>query len=115
MTERERNEMTREITQLSLTREELRAALVEDSIGYLTPRSAELHIERWEQGDERCFCERCAHVFKDDLQRCIESAASRWDYLSEEKQKKLLDVVEKISRLDDIGQMTVSLMWPTSV
>ena len=62
--------MEREIKELGLTREELIAALVEDSIGYLVPRSAELHIESWERGNDTCFCERCQWVFEGGLEKC---------------------------------------------
>ena len=107
--------MERKIKEFGLSREELIAALVEDSIGYLTPRAAELHIERWEGGDKACFCERCQWVFGGNLQKCLESAASRWEYLAEEKRQCLLDLVKRVSKLDSISQTTVGLMWPTMV
>lgn len=105
--------MTREVSELGLTREELLAALIEDSIGYLTPLTAQRHIESWERGDEECFCERCLFVFEGDLQKCLETAARHWGYLSQERRQRLLDVVEKISTLGEMGQLTVSMMWPT--
>ena len=105
--------MTRETVEFDLTREELTAALIEDSIGYLTPRTAQLHIERWERGDNTCFCERCQWVFKDDLQKCLESAKSRWERLPRKKRERLLDLVREIAKLDPVTQTTVGLMWPT--
>lgn len=107
--------MAREIMELDLTREETIAALIEDSIGYLAPRTAQLHIERWERGDSTCFCERCQWVFEDDLQKCLESAKSRWERLPREKREYLLNLVGKISELDPITQTTIGLMWPTMV
>ena len=107
--------MERGIEELGLSREELIAALVEDSIGYLTPRAAELHIERWERGDNTCFCERCQWVFGGDLQKCLESAASRWEYLAQERRQRLLNLIGRISKLDTVGQTTVGLTWPTMV
>jgi hypothetical protein len=107
--------MERKVKQFGLTRKELVAALVEDSIGYLTPRSAELHIEKCERGDNTCFCERCQWVFEGDLQKCLESATSRWKYLSEEKRQRVFNLVERISKLDSITQTTIGLMWPTMV
>ena len=107
--------MEGEIMEFGLTRKELIAALVEDSIGYLTPRSAELHIESWKGGDKACFCERCQWVFGGNLQKCLESAASRWEYLAEERRQHLLDLVERVSKLDSISQTTVGLTWPTMV
>lgn len=71
--------MEREIKEFGLSREELITALVEDSIGYLSPRTAELHIERWERGNDTCFCERRQWVFEGGLQKCLESAKRRWD------------------------------------
>jgi len=107
--------MERGIMEFGLTRKELMAALVEDSIGYLSPRAAELHIERWEGGDDACFCERCQWVFEGDLQKCLESARRRWEYLPMEKRERLLEVVGRVSKLDTVGQITVGLMWPTMV
>lgn len=107
--------MAREIQEFGLTRVELIAALVEDSIGYLVPLSAELHINEWERGQDTCFCERCLWVFKGDLQRCLAGAARRWRDLPEEKRQHLLNQVEQIARLDAISQSTVGLMWPTLI
>lgn len=107
--------MERNIKEFGLTREELIAALVEDSIGYLIPKAVELHIQNWEGGDYTCFCERCQWVFEGDLQKCLESATSRWKYLSEEKRQRVFNLVERISKLDSITQTTIGLMWPTMV
>lgn len=106
--------MERKIEGFGLTREELIAALVEDSIGYLSPRAAELHIESWERDEDSCHCERCYTVFETDLQECLESAKRRWGYLTEEKRQRLLKVIGEVSKLDSIDQVTVGLMWPTS-
>lgn len=105
--------MERNIEGFGLSREELIAALVEDSIGYLSPKAAELHIASWETGDDTCFCERCQWAFEGHLQKCLESAKRRWEHLTEEKRQHLLKAVEQVSRLDDVGQTTVGLMWPT--
>ena len=60
--------MEREIKEFGLSRKELIAALIEDSIGCLSARTAELHIERWERGDDTCLCETCQWVFEGELQ-----------------------------------------------
>lgn len=107
-------EVVREVEQTGLSRAELVAALMEDSIGYLTPRSAEVHIKDWERGEKECFCERCLHVFKGDLQNCVRQAATRWqEFVPEERQEQLLERVGKISELDEMDQLAVGLMWPT--
>ena len=43
--------MEREMTMLGLTRGELVAALVDDSLGYLNPRGAELHVQEGQRGE----------------------------------------------------------------
>lgn len=107
--------MERGIEEFDLTREEMIAALVEDSIGYLSPRGAELHIRSWERGEEACHCERCCAVFECELEKCLESAKRRWEHLTEEKRGRLLKIVEQVSKLEAVDQATVGLMWPTMV
>lgn len=105
--------MTRSIDEFGLSREELIAALMEDSIGYLTPQRAERHIARWEAGEDTCYCERCVAVFQRDLPACLERAVLVWEYLSGEKRQRLLEVVGEIAELDTMTQQTISLLWPT--
>lgn len=108
-----RIEMARSIDEFGLTREELIAALMEDSIGYLTPQRAERHIKRWEDGEDTCHCERCVAMFQHDLQACLERAVLMWEHLSEDKRQHLLEVVGEIAELDTMSQQTISLLWPT--
>lgn len=103
----------REIEEFGVPRQELTAALIDHSIGYLTPITAERHIQHWERGDTECYCERCYAVYQDDLVKCVQAAAEYWPHLSEERREHLLELVEQISELDDIGQITASMMWPT--
>ncbi len=105
----------RDHSQFGLERAEIIAALVEDSIGYLSPAAAELHLERWKRGQDVCYCERCYSVFSGDLNACLLSAKKHWQYLGREKRQRLLGLVKQIETLDPIGQMTVGLMYPTMV
>lgn len=107
--------MKREVEKFGLTREEMMAALVEDSIGYLSTKAAELHIQSWERGQDACHCERCYTVFECDLEECLASAKRRWEHLPEEKRQRLLEIVAQVAKLDAVGQITVGLMWPTEV
>lgn len=101
--------------EFGLSREELIAALVEDSIGYLSPLTAERHIQDWEMGVRRCACERCLWVFAGDLRKCLEGAARHWGYLPEARKEGLLKVVRAASQLDLATQVSVGLLWPTAV
>jgi hypothetical protein len=107
-------ETVRNIDKFALTRAALIAALMEDSIGYLVPVSADLHIKEWERGETTCFCERCVYVFNGDLRQCVEHAARRWlEDLPEDRRQPLLERVEQISKLDEVSQTTAGLLWPT--
>jgi len=43
------------------------AAMVDGSIGYHTPKHAEILIDRFLSGKEKDYCERCDACFKSDL------------------------------------------------
>lgn len=105
--------MKRGHTLFDLTREELIAALVEDSIGYLSPRAAELHIDKWERGEKTCCCERCYSVFQTDLHACLKSATTHWQELGAERKRRTVKLVERVSKLDAVSQATAGLMYPT--
>lgn len=100
-------------SQFGLERAEIIAALVDDSTGYLSPAAAELHLEKWERGQDGCCCERCYSVFSGDLNACLLSAKKHWQYLGLEERRRLLGLVKQMETLDPIGQTTAGLMYRT--
>lgn len=97
-----------------MTREDLIAALVDHSIGYLDYTTASNHIRDWEAGRLHCYCEGCIYSFKSDLNARIQSAISYWNMLPEERKNYLRALVDKMPK-DTEGAMTFGAMYPTMV
>ncbi len=92
------------------------AAMVEGSIGYHTPKHARLLIRRFREGEREDYCERCIALFNCNLVDMVYWDVVRFERLEErypEKVKKLLEFVKKVEKLDDGGQLAVSLAYPT--
>jgi len=97
-------------------KEWLVAAMVEGSIGYHTPRHAEVIIESALSGKTKDYCERCDACFRTDLFEMINYDVGimlRLEDRDAEKAARLMDTVKIISRMNSEAQMTISLAYPT--
>jgi hypothetical protein len=92
------------------------AAMVEGSIGYHTPRHAEVLIERALSGQTRDYCERCDACFGTDLFEMINYDVGlmlRLEDRDAAKASRLIDTVKIIAGMSSEAQMSVSLAYPT--
>ena len=97
-------------------KEWLVAAMVEGSIGYHTPRHAEVIIESALSGKTRDYCERCDACFRTDLFEMINYDVGimlRLEDRNAEKATRLMETIKMISRMNGEEQMTISLAYPT--
>lgn len=92
------------------------AAMVDGSIGYHSPYSARKLIESALKGETRDACERCIACYKGSLLDMIESDIRSMRSLEKhhpEKIDSLMQIVQQLSNLTLIQQMTASMMYPT--
>lgn len=92
------------------------AAMVEGSIGYHTPRHAEVVIESALSGKTKDYCERCMACFKEDMFEMINYDVGlmlRLEDRDVERATRLVDTVKIISGMNSEAQMTMSLAYPT--
>ena len=92
------------------------AAMVHGSIGYHTPKHAQRLITRLKEGHISDFCERCDACFGTDLLAMLDydiNVFERCGEFNPEKEKNLINFVEKVSQLDSERQGTISLLFPT--
>lgn len=92
------------------------AAMVEGSIGYHTPKHAGILIENALSGKTIDWCERCDACFGTDLFEMINydiGLMLRLEDRVPEKAARLIETVRIIAGMNDEGQMSVSLAYPT--
>ena len=92
------------------------AAMVEGSIGYHTPRHAEVLIEKALRGETVDWCERCDACFKRDLFEMINYDIRHMLFLEDRnsaKANRLVETVKIISTMGSEAQLSVSLAYPT--
>jgi hypothetical protein len=92
------------------------AAMVEGSIGYHTPKHAEILIEKALSGKTVDWCERCDACFKRDLFEMINYDIRHMLFLGDRnaaKANRLVETVKVISTMDSEAQLSVSLAYPT--
>ncbi len=97
-------------------KEWLVAAMVEGSIGYHTPKHAEILIEKALCGEIVDWCERCDACFGRDLFEMINYDIKHMLFLEDRnaaKAKRLVETVQVISGIGSEAQMSVSLAYPT--
>ncbi len=97
-------------------KEWLVAAMVEGSIGYHTPRHAEILIERAISGETKDWCERCDACFGTDLFEMIKYDIRIMLFLEDRdaaKAARLIDTVKIIAGMSSEAQMSVSMAYPT--
>jgi len=97
-------------------KEWLVAAMVEGSIGYHTPKHAEILIGRALSGKTVDWCERCDACFKTDLFEMINYDIRHMLFLEDRnaaKAMRLVETVKVISTMDNEAQLSVSLAYPT--
>jgi hypothetical protein len=109
-----------EHTAEEMTDEELVAAIMDDSIGYASPRHAEKHVIDFREGGAEAYCERGAAVFQRDLHALIESARAHWLRIERgnpEKAEALLETVEQWREVEEtegpMASMGISSLYPT--
>jgi hypothetical protein len=92
------------------------AAMVEGSIGYHTPRHAEVLIERALSGQTKDYCERCDACFGTDLFEMINYDIRIMLFLEDRdaaKAARLIETVKIIAGMSVEAQMSVSMAYPT--
>jgi hypothetical protein len=97
-------------------KEWLMAAMVEGSIGYHTPKHAEILIEKALRGETVDWCERCDACFGRDLFEMINYDIKHMLFLEDRNAAKAMRLVETVKVISGMGseaQMSVSLAYPT--
>lgn len=97
-------------------KEWLIAAMVEGSIGYHTPRHADIIIDNALSGKTRDYCERCDACFGTDLYEMINYDTGLMLHIEDrdpEKVTRLIETVKIISGMNSEAQTTISLAYPT--
>jgi hypothetical protein len=94
------------------------AAMVDGSIGYYSPHSAMLQVQRYREGETRSWCERGDALFNGDLLEEMSHdirGLERKEETNPEGVKKLVGWVAKAKEIDSFEfNATVSMMYPTS-
>lgn len=89
------------------------AAMVDGSIGYHTPRHAEILIERFRRGETLDYCERCTACFEDSLVNMMFRDIVRMEQLERERQARLVAWCEAVGKADSEIQGAWSMFYPT--
>lgn len=90
------------------------AALVEGSIGYFTVDHADIDIADFKRGGMKSYCERADACFKLDRVAMYVHDIGVFNRCSPEKQSKLVELVKQLRKLDHMGQVSISMAYPTS-
>lgn len=93
-------------------------ALVDGSIGYHTPKHAEIIIDRFLEGEETDWCERCDACFNRDLKLMLTHDIHHLLYIEEERKEQYQRVLKKMEifiaeNADSSIVSSVSMMYPT--
>lgn len=94
------------------------AAMVEGSIGYHSPKSAEIRIKALMEDRYVMGCERCSAVFGGDSIAELEYDFKYFKAVEErnpERVKKIMQIVEKVAKWSPEAQMAFGLLYPTHV
>jgi len=88
------------------------SALIDGSIGYYTYLSANNFINTLIQ--KRFWCaERTGACFKGDCLRKILRDLAYFEGINPQKRKRIIEFVRKTAKLNEMQQMTISMMYPT--
>jgi len=92
------------------------AALVDASLGYYVPESAEIAIRNFLRGHDTDYCERCLACYGGDLVKMLHHD---FDYFLEaerinpERVQRVIEYVKQLKEADFVTQETAGLMYPT--
>lgn len=92
------------------------AAMVDGSIGYHSPGSAKMLIERILRGETKDYCERCLCCFRGDLLAMIEADVRGLRFVEKidpAKVERLTKFVQAAGNLTPLQEMSMSAMYPT--
>ncbi|MDD5615029.1 MAG: hypothetical protein PHH85_02370 [Candidatus Methanoperedens sp.] len=92
------------------------AAMVDGSIGYHSPNSARMLIQRILEGETHSWCERCLACYKGDLLSMVDSDVRVFRYLEtidSQKVERLTKFVQAAGNLTPLQEMGLSAMYPT--
>ena len=113
-------DIEREVNQFIETHSEewLISAIVDGSVGYYSPDWAKKLIEDWKNGVRKCCSERCMALYGCDLGRMLLSDFHSFETLEQFAPNSAKKVMVKVKAWMDIdrdvvGNMTLSLMYPT--
>ena len=90
------------------------AAMVEGSIGYHSITHAERIIERFKEGEDKDFCERCSACFNNDLLSMLTHDIMSFELLSPERHSKLINITNQVKKLSVQEQTSFGLMYLTA-
>jgi len=97
------------------------AAMVDGSVGYYTPRAAEMQVERFLGGRNESYAERTMCIYNCDLALEILSDVRYFlmlEEIDEDKVRKVVEFVRKwceINAKDWAKSKTISMTYPTIV
>jgi hypothetical protein len=89
------------------------AAIVHGSIGYYTPLGAENLVNDYLRDGRENYSERCSTCFHSNLEKEIMHDISDFDSLSADKQRKLIETIKEVRKMDSASQTTFGLFYPT--
>ena len=88
-------------------------AMVEGSIGYHTPKHANLIIDRFLAGNKEDYCERCYSLYKCDLIDMMYDDVRLFDWIDIDCSTRIVEAMKQIIQLDSEHQELLSLAYPT--
>lgn len=92
------------------------AAMVEGSIGYHSPTSAEIRVRALMEDRYVPGCERSFAVFAGDSIEELEHDFRFFKAVEEgdpKKAQRIIEFVEKVSKMSNMGQWAISSLYPT--
>lgn len=89
------------------------AALVDGSIGYYQPHSAQIAINRFKQGHIKWYSERCSACFRNNGPYMIYCDITRFEDIDAEKQGAIITYCKNLINTDSETQLTYSMLYPT--
>jgi len=92
------------------------AAMVEGSIGYHSPASAEIRVRALMEDRYVMECERCSACFEGDSIAEMEYDFKVFGYLEQknpQKAQRIMQIVDKVAKWKDNDQTGFGLMYPT--
>ncbi|MEA2090404.1 MAG: hypothetical protein U9O89_06595 [Thermoproteota archaeon] len=93
-------------------------AMIDGSIGYHTPKSAEIRINQLMKGRYVYECERAMAIFNGDSISEIEHDFRCFKRVEEdnpEKVERLIAFAKKVAKMSWEGQSSISMLYPTHV